>query len=181
MLDFNTGGLLEGADEIEEITDGIDSFRSRAGSDSYRRAIASESEAQLYETVLPAVTRAARRHVGGHARDIDAVDVGWNGREYSIGLSTNSAIVKSHEYGSGRYNTRGGRTGGSVNGYRITPEDDDGPLVFQIGGQTVFAESAVHPGVEPKGFMTNSVSDSADDVLDAVADAVAEQLREAIS
>lgn len=180
MIEFNDTQIYNDAESVGDVADAIGRFRSRTGRDSYRRGIESGAEEELYKTVQPAVMRAARRYVGEHASEIDAVDVGWNGREYTIGVGTDSAIVKSHEYGSGRYNTQAGRTGGSPNGYRINPDGSNEALAFDVGGETVVAEYVVHPGVKPKGFMTRAIRASADDVADTVADAIAEQFREAL-
>jgi hypothetical protein len=180
MLEFNDRQIFNDAESVGDVADAIGDFRSRAGRNSYRRGIESGAEEELHKTVRPAVLRAARRHVGEHASEIDFIDVGWNGRQYSIGVGTDSAIVKSHEFGSGRFNTRAGRTGGSPNGYRINPDGNNEALAFDVGGQTVVVEHVVHPGVKPKGFMTEALRESADDVADTVADEIVEQFREAL-
>jgi len=92
MIEFNDTQIYNDAESVGDVADAISDFRSRAGRNSYRRGIESGAEEELHKTVRPAVLRAARRHVGEHASEIDFIDVGWNGRQYSIVANVSSLI-----------------------------------------------------------------------------------------
>jgi hypothetical protein len=180
MIEIDASEFTETAQEVEDMSDGIERFDRKAGSGSHRQIIKREADRQLRETLLPAVKRNASRFVGEHSDDIHGVQISWQENTYTIGVGTESVIVRSHEYGSGRHATSAGRSGGTANGYRITARDD-GPLRFSTPSGTIVTEFVVHPGVESQQFMKETTQKKSDDIMQEVLDAVVDELEHAIA
>lgn len=166
--------------ELQQVIDGIDDFTDY-GPDSYRTTIPETVERLFTREVLPEVKKNARRHVGSYAETIDHTSLGWSGQHYRHGLGSDSVVVDSHEYGSGRYNTNVSGGFSSRAGYRIPGRTNDGPVTFTKNGQQITVEYVVHPGVKPKRFMQRAAESKADDVAEDVADELMDAIERQIN
>lgn len=168
-------GNVDGLGDLEQLADGLDDFAGR-GPDSMDATIADALPRLFERDVVPATRRKAREHVGEYAETIDGHSGGWTGGKFRYGLGSDSVVVESHEYGSGKYNPSGGSSFGRREGYRIPAETGDGPVVIGSNGREQVVEYVVHPGVKPKRFMQRTVTQKSDDVASDIGDAVADAL-----
>lgn len=172
---------VEGLNELDDLSDGLEAFVSRRGPNTVRSSIQRATSRLFDRDVLPATKRQARRHVGGYAEDIDDRSLGWSGDNYRHGLGADSVVVDSHEYGTGQYNVNNAGTTGTFDGrtgYRIPAEGTDGPLTIRSGGTVRTVEYVVHPGVEPKKFMERTVERHGKDIAEAVGDELVDSLED---
>lgn len=161
--------------ELEMFSEGVEEFASGSGDDSLDGSIEDTLERLMENEILDETRIHASEYVGGYASEIDVKDLGWMGQEYSYGLGSDSVVVDSHEYGTGKHNEASSTDSfdGRV-GYRIPAESEDGPIV--VDGNVV--EYVVHPGVEPKHFMRSTVRSKTEDISDELGEEVADALRD---
>jgi len=173
MIELDQALIAEAIDDLEDLSDGIEDVQRRTGRYSLYRQIEQTVDREVTSPILQRAKQLGREHVGNHVRTIEAADGRWEGSQYRTGLTTDSEIVLSHEYGSGRYGAGNGE-------YVIEPGPGEEYLVFEYEGHPITVEMVIHPGVRGKRFMQQAVRESEDKLTQELADDVQETLEDAL-
>lgn len=154
MTDFE--GLEELADDLEQFADDVE-----------------DVETQIEATLDQAVEKTSLR-VERKAKQNVPIDTG------TLRNSLKQRQVGTAEYAVGTNVGYGKYVEFGTSGYTVTPNDDDGVLVFQAGGETVFTKRAEIPPRDPNPYLRpavlNSEDDLANDIREAIRDLFAEVL-----
>lgn len=173
MIELEQALIEEAIDDLDDIEDGLADVQRRTGRYSLYRQIEQTVDREVTTPILQRAKQLGRNYVGDHVRAIEAADGRWEGSQYRTGLTSDSAIVLSHEFGSGQY--------GAGNGpYVIEPGPSNEYLVFEYEGHPITVEMVIHPGVRGKRFMQQAVRESQDELARELADDVQQTLEDAI-
>lgn len=173
MIEVDEEPLVAFQEDIEDMSDGLERFTSRMGTESMYKAIERAVDREIINPVLQNARRMARKHVGERADTIRPVDGRWNGNTYTAGITSDNEVVLTHEYGSGQYTTTGE--------YRIDPKPGNEKLAFRTdAGKLVVVDYVMHPGVRGKRFMQEAMRDRSDEIVQEALDEVQQSLEEAL-
>jgi len=172
VIEFDVGGLQDGAEEVGDIADGLDEYTSRGQGDTVYDAIESAVEQTLQNPILREARQRGSQYVGERVSTIRELNGEWGvGKTYTAGIGSANPVVVAHERGTGTYAGRGA--------YRIDPSGD-GKLAFEVGGKSVVVDYVVHPGVRGKGFMERALKENIDTLSENVASEGVEKLGDAV-
>jgi len=173
MIEFNEALIEEAIDDLRDIEEGLADTQRRTGRYSLYRQIEQTVEREVTSPILQRAKQLGSKYIGNHVRAIEAADGRWEGSTYRTGLTSDSSIVLSHEFGSGQY----GRGNGP---YVIEPGPSNEYLVFEYRGHPITVEIVIHPGVRGKRFMQQAVRESQDELARELTDDVQQTLEQAI-
>lgn len=173
MIEVDEEPLVEFKEDIDDMSDGLEQFASRMGTESMYRAIERAVDREIVNPVLQNARRMAEEHVGERAQTIRAVEGRWDGNTYTAGITSDNEVVLTHEFGSGKYTTTGE--------YRIDPKPGNDKLAFRAeSGRLVVVDYVMHPGVRGKRFMQEAMRDRTDEVIQNALDEVQQSLEDAL-
>lgn len=172
MIEFDQVLMAEAADDVQDMSDGLEEAMKDSHPDSLKSAIERSINDQMANPILQRARELGQEHVGDRVSTIKPVDGTWKGDVYTAGIASDNDVVLSHEYGSGQYN--------SGSKYKIEP-DGDGVLAFSMNGRPVVVEYVLHPGVRGKHFMRQAVRERSDQAIQDAADEAQQTLDDALS
>jgi HK97 gp10 family phage protein len=154
MTDFS--GLEDLADDLERFADDV-----------------GDVETQIEATLDQAVEKTSLR-VERRAKQTVPIDTG------TLRNSIKQRQVDTAQYAVGTNVEYGRYVEFGTSGHTVTPNDDDGVLVFQAGGETVFAKRAEIPPRDPNPYLRPALRDSEDDLASDIREAIRELFAEVL-
>lgn len=172
MIEFDQTLMQAAADEVGDMSDGLENATKKNHPDSIKKSIERSINDNVANPILERARTLGSEHVGDRVSKIRPVEGDWKGDVYTAGIASDNEVVLSHEYGSGQYN--------SGSKYKISPKGD-GKLAFSMGGRPVVVEYVMHPGVRGKRFMQQAVREGADQAIRDAGDEAQQTLEDALS
>lgn len=184
MGNFEINGFHDLGVEIDRIANQFDKMSEKHGRNTARKAI-ENGVSEAFDTIVKDAKEGASPHVPpGEEETIIHKSRGWLGDEYRHDMTSDSVIVASHEFGSGIHSLEGrGTVDVPGQGYFIPKPLSKGPIRLtghpnDTAENPVIVEYVIHPGVEPKRFMHQALTENEAVIQGHVGNEIAQMIRE---
>lgn len=175
MIELDEEQLEVAAQRVDSVSTGIKDATDKRGSDSLYETIKLEIDEYVTNPALKRAKDLGEEHVGDRVKYIRPVTGEWKGDVYTAGLTSNNAVVLSHEEGSGSYSSRGP--------YKIEPKPSSSFEYLYFNNEQGFPiriKFVVHPGVRGKRFMQRAMRERENELIEDILDETNNVLREAV-